>query len=79
MTRVKTIFEFAMESKGITGAEISRALGVSEAVVSHWKRGRVYIPSKYRSQVAEILGVRIDELIDNRGVPKLAEQASLTN
>lgn len=75
----KTLFEVAMASKDITGAEIARKLGVSDTVVSHWKHGRLYVAEKYRSQLAEILEVRIDELVDGRGVPKLAEQSSLTN
>lgn len=66
MAKVKTAFEIAMQAKGITGAEISRALGVGEAIVSHWKQGRMYIPPKYHSKLAELLGVRIDELVDER-------------
>ena len=79
MAKVKTNLAVAMHRSGISGAEISRALGVGEAMVSHWKQGRMYIPSKYRSTLAELLGVHIDELVDERGVPKLVEQSSLTN
>lgn len=70
----KTLFEVAMASKDITGAEIARTLGVSDTTVSHWKHGRLYVAEKYRARVAELLGVSVDELVDERGIPKLAEQ-----
>lgn len=73
MARAKTAFEIAMQAKGITGAEISRTLGVGEAVVSHWKHGRFYVPEKYRARVSELLGVPVNELFDERGIPKIME------
>ncbi len=39
MAKVKTNLAVAMHRSGISGAEISRALGVGEAMVSHWKQG----------------------------------------
>lgn len=71
--RNMTAFEVAMNQKSLSGAQIARALGVGEAVVSHWKHGRVYVPEKYQHRVAELLSMSIDELFDERGVPKIAE------
>jgi len=73
MAKVKTNLAIAMHRSGITGAEISRALGVGEAVISHWKHGRFYVPEKYRARVAELLGVPVNELFDEHGLPKFAE------
>lgn len=73
MGRNMTAFEVAMNQKGLSGAQIARALGVGEAVVSHWKHGRVYVPEKYQHRVAELLDTSIDELFDERGIPKIVE------
>ncbi len=75
MAKCKTVFELAMANRGISGVEIARALGVSDTAVSHWKKGRLYVPLKYRSRLCELLGVPEDELFDGRGIPKLAEEA----
>lgn len=71
--RNMTAFEVAMNRKNLSGAQIARALGVGETVVSHWKHGRVYVPVKYQHRVAELLSMSIDELFDERGVPKVVE------
>ncbi|MBC7077210.1 MAG: helix-turn-helix transcriptional regulator [Synergistales bacterium] len=71
----KTVFEVAMITTGISGVKLARALGVSDTAVSHWKKGRLYVPLKYRSRLCELLGVPEDELFDGRGIPKLAEEA----
>ncbi len=71
--RNMTAFEVAMNRKNLSGAQIARALGVGEAVVSHWKHGRFYVPKKHQHRVAELLGVSIDELFDERGIPKIVE------
>ena len=73
MRKNVTVFEIAMNYKGISGAQIARTLGVGEAAVSHWKHGRFYVPKKHQHRVAEILGVSVDELFDERGVPKVGE------
>lgn len=75
---MKTVFEVAMAAKGLTGAKIARLLCVSDPVVSNWKRGHLYVPQKYRSRIAELLGLPIEELFDARGIPKLAEDAEPT-
>lgn len=74
MGKKVTVFEMAMNRKGIRGAYIARTLGVGEAIVSHWKHGRLYVPQKYQHSVAELLGVSTDALFDQRGISKLAEE-----
>lgn len=73
MRKNVTAFEVAMNQKGLSGAHIARTLGVSDATVSHWKYGRFYVPPKYQHRVAELLSVSVDELFDERGIPRVAE------
>ncbi|HOB11103.1 MAG TPA: helix-turn-helix transcriptional regulator [Acetomicrobium sp.] len=66
-----------MSFKGITNKSLARFLGVSDVAICEWKRGRVCVPPGRRKQLADALGVEVDDILDGRGLAKLAEEATL--
>lgn len=66
-----------MSIKGITNKSLARALGVTDVAICEWKRGRVCVPQGRRKQLADALGVRVEEILDDRGLAKLVDEASL--
>jgi len=67
---MQTAVERIMRQRGITNKSLARTLGVTNAVVCGWKRGRIYVPPGRRKQLAEALGVRVDEILDAIGFAK---------
>ncbi len=70
-----TKIEKIMNLHGITNKALARALGVSDVAICEWKRGRVCVPPGRRKQLADSLGVEVDDIIDARGLAKLAERS----
>jgi len=68
-----TKIEELMHKRGISNIRLARALEVSEGSTSAWKRGIVCVPSKHRQKLAEALGVKVEEILDARGLAKLAD------
>ena len=66
-----------MSIKGITNKSLARSHGVTDVAICEWKRGRVCVPPGRRKQLADALGVRVEEILDDRGLAKLVEEASL--
>jgi len=66
-----------MSIKGITNKSLARSLDVTDVAICEWKRGRVCVPPGRRKQLADALGVRVEEILDDRGLAKLVEEASL--
>lgn len=66
-----------MSIKGITNKSLARSLDVTDVAICEWKRGRVCVPPGRRKQLADALGVEVDDILDGRGLAKLAEEASL--
>ena len=66
-----------MSIKGITNKSLARSLGVTDVAICEWKRGRVCVPPGRRKQLADALGVRVEEILDDRGLARLAEEATL--
>lgn len=66
-----------MSIKGITNKSLARALDVTDAAFCGWKNGRVCVPPGRRKQLADALGVSVEEILDDRGLAKLVEEASL--
>lgn len=62
-----------MHQKNISNIKLARTLGVSEGAVSAWKRGIVCVPKKHRQRLAQALGVTVAEILDSRGLARLAE------
>jgi transcriptional regulator with XRE-family HTH domain len=69
---VKEIFaknlRYLMESKGITQADICRALDVSSATVSDWCSGKKYPRTDKIQHLADMLGVLFSTLTTENGI-----------
>jgi len=66
-----------MSLKGISNKSLARSLDVTDVAICEWKRGRVCVPPGRRKQLADALGVKVDDILDGRGLAKLAEEAAL--
>jgi ribosome-binding protein aMBF1 (putative translation factor) len=66
-----------MSLKGISNKSLARPLDVTDVAICEWKRGRVCVPPGRRKQLADALGVSVEEILDDRGLAKLVEEASL--
>lgn len=66
-----------MRLRGISNKLLAQALNVTDAAVCGWKRGRICVPLGRRKQLAEALGVSVEEILDERGLAKLAEEETL--
>src|SRR3954470_23775425 len=47
-----------MKNRGLTQAELARAVGVADAQVSRWRRGQVVPTVRYLQQIADVIGVQ---------------------
>lgn len=74
---MQTVIERIMRQRGITNKSLARTLDVTDAVVCRWKKGQVCVPPGRRQQLAEALGVEVDDILDDRGLAKLAEEVTL--
>ena len=68
---MKTVISKVMENKRIKVADVRRALGVADSLVSSWRTGKMYVPPKYRLPLANLLGVSAEVLFDESGIPKV--------
>lgn len=59
---------YFMEAKGITQADICRALNVSSATVSDWCSGKKYPRVDAMQRLADMLGVRFSTLTTESGI-----------
>lgn len=50
-------------SKGMTGAELEKAIGVSHSVYSQWNTRRTKPSTKSLKKVADVLGVSIEQIL----------------
>lgn len=60
---------------GMTGADLERAIGVSQSVYSQWNTGRTTPSKRSLSKIAIVLGVSIEELLPDE---TKKESASIT-
>ena len=68
---------FLMEAKGITQADICRALEVSSATASDWCTGKKYTRIDKMQQLADLLGVRFSTLTTENGLQDYEDQQRL--
>jgi transcriptional regulator with XRE-family HTH domain len=55
-----------MKHRGLTQAELARAVGVADAQISRWRRGQVVPTLRYLQQIADVMGVQrvtLDRLV----------------
>ena len=75
---VKKIFaknlRYLMDAKGITQADICRALDVSSATVSDWCSGKKYPRTDKIQHLAELLGVFFSTLTTEGGIQDYEDQ-----
>lgn len=64
-----------MKEKGISQQTLARAVGVSDASVSFWLSGQKYPSPGKIQKIADYLGVRKSQLIDD--VPAVSYRADL--
>lgn len=64
MTRLEKILE-KINILGITEFEFTQRLGVAKATVSEWKKGKTKSYNRHISKIAEVLGVDVEELMDD--------------
>lgn len=74
---MRTKLDDLFRRRGVKNIQLARSLGVSEIAISAWKRGRLSVPQKHRKALAKALGVEVEEILDDRGLAKLAEEAAL--
>ena len=60
---MKTKFQELLKSVDMTGAQLGRRLGVSSAVVNAWVRGKCNPKSERWREIANHLGVSVDEVV----------------
>lgn len=58
MKRIKVI----RESRGLSQADVAKAINVSQSCVAKWESGGVYPRAQLLPQIARILDCTIDEL-----------------
>lgn len=54
-----------LSERGITGAELTREIGLSNSVYSQWNTGRTKISNRSLKKIAEYFGVPVSALLDN--------------
>jgi len=73
---MQTVITKLMDLKGLRSKALARQLDVTDAALCGWKRGRVCVPPGRRKQLAEALGVSVEEILDERGLAKPVEEDS---
>lgn len=68
MDIITNIFE-KLKNAGISQKELADRLGIRPTVVSAWNRGRLLSWSKYLPQIADIIGISVDELVGREETP----------
>lgn len=69
--RPVTRLRVARVRTGLNLRQFARDYGLSEARLCKVERGIEYIPPAWREVLAKALGVSVQDLIDERGFPKL--------
>jgi len=65
------ILKVALAKKGLPAIAVARSLGIHHTTLSRWVRGWYEVPLNYRSKLAEILEVKLNELFpENNGGPE---------
>lgn len=67
----RTAFYTARKAKGLTQVELSRLSGVAQTIISELEKGENINPTwSVLSRIAQVLGVRPDQLLPYTKLPK---------
>ena len=68
---------FLMDAKGVTQADICRVLDVSSATASDWCNGKKFPRADAIEKLADLLGVRISNLVTENGLKDYEDEQRL--
>ena len=68
-----TKLRVARVATGLTMKEFAKKHGLNADRLCRIERGQMYVPPAWRPILSEVLDIRQDELIDDRGIPRLFE------
>ena len=74
MDRIDKINAF-LAQKGMTGADLSRAIGVSNSIYSQWNKKKSRPSNKTLNNIAEALGVPVESLLSDDELPPETKKA----
>ena len=74
MDRIDKINAF-LAQKGMTGADLSRAIGVSNSIYSQWNKKKSRPSNKTLNHIAEALGVPVESLLSDDELPPETKKA----
>jgi len=74
---MRTVMGDLMNKKSVRNIDLARKLGISEVVISAWKTRRAYVPPHHRSKLACTLGVDVEDILDELGMAKVADEEEL--
>lgn len=78
MTQFEKI-DFYRKTRGMTGADLERRIGVSHSVYSQWKNGQSKPSPKSIKALAEVFGISVEDLeADAEDVSAAFHEAELT-
>lgn len=66
-----------MQKKGMGNKDLAEKLGLTAQAVTDWKAGRSKSYNKYLPQIADILDVSIDYLLDKKEKPTAEDDGEL--
>ena len=58
-----SIFEMLLKKNGVSVADVSRATGISQSTLSHWKKRNNFLTAKNAKLIADYFGVSVDFLM----------------
>ena len=61
-----TLIKRARMLAGMTQEELGVKVGVSNVAVSNWENGKTFPDIKRLKRIAEVLGMPVDDLVDER-------------
>lgn len=74
MDRIDKINAF-LAQKGMTGADLSRAIGVSNSIYSQWNKKKSRPSNKTLNNIAEALSVPVESLLSDDELPPETKKA----
>lgn len=61
----RTPLKAALEKQKLTNVWLANKLAVTDSTVSRWRNGHAEVPKVKQARIADLLGMRIEELFAN--------------